>query len=87
MLILSKCYCRCFNDRLIGDVNLPLPKGGLDKKRASNKKTKIMTNKPILKTEKMNINHLTTSNYANACLQAQKKNKPISNPKAKPMSS
>jgi hypothetical protein len=39
-----------------------------------------MTNKPILKIEKLNINKVLTSDYGNIYLYDAPKNKPISNP-------
>jgi hypothetical protein len=44
---------------------------------SSNKKTQKMTNKPILKNAKMNINQLTTSNYINSPPIGQKKTNPF----------
>jgi hypothetical protein len=48
---------------------------------SSNKKHKKMTNEPILKNSKMNINQLTTTNYINSRPIGQKKTNPF---KAKP---
>jgi hypothetical protein len=46
-----------------------------------------MTNKPILKTEKININQLTTSNYTNLRLIGPKKTNPFSPDPPKPVPS
>jgi hypothetical protein len=44
---------------------------------SSNKKTKNMTNEPILKCEKMNINQATTRDYTNARPVGPKKTNPF----------